>query len=171
MNGCGLVPRAKNKVFGFDELATQFSKLGSIASPAAKKAVYAAAGIVADRVRKNIEALPEDTFRKLNDGEQFSGVPKTHKIALLNNLGITPIDELDGDFINARVGFDGYLDGATKKYPNGLPAPLLANAIESGSSVRKKTPFMRPAVNATKKQALQKMAEVFDVEVKKIAKG
>ena len=140
MNGRGQVAKkAKNKIFGFDELATQFSKLGAAADPAARKAVFTAAGIVADEVRNRIEALPEDTFRFLPDGDKFDGVPSRQKEALLDNLGITPIDSLDGNLINARVGFDGYAENLkSKQYPNGLPVPLLANAIEAGSSVRKK---------------------------------
>ena len=59
----------------------------------------------------------------------------------------------------------------TKQYPKGLPNQLLARAIESGSSVRQKKPFVRPAVTATKKQAIAEMEKIIDEEVEKSMGG
>ena len=49
-----------------------------------------------------------------------------------------------------------------------IPNALLARAAESGSSVREKTPFVRPAVNATRKEAEAEMDRVVRQELEQI---
>lgn len=153
-----------------DDYALKLSRLATNSDKVAKKAIYAGAKIVADKIRSNINTLPEDKFRKLQAEEKFTGVPKNQKKDLLDSFGITPIDRnRDGDW-NAKIGFDGYGSMPTGKYPKGVPNQLIARAIESGSSVRQKTPFVRKAVNATKKAATAEMAIVVDREIEKIMK-
>lgn len=151
-----------------DDFALKLSQLAAKSDEVAKKAIYEGAKVVADKVKANINALPTDTFRRLKDGEQFVGVPEKQKEDLRESLGITPIDRDDNGDWNAKVGFDGYGRFPTKEYPNGLPNQLLARAIESGSSVRQKKPFVRPAVNAVKKQVEETMGKVIDDEIKKL---
>jgi hypothetical protein len=45
---------------------------------------------------------------------------------------------------------------------------LIAAATESGSSVRAKLPFVRPAVNVTRKKVIAAMEKAVDDEMKKI---
>lgn len=154
-----------------DEFALKLSRLATGSDEIAKKAIYAGAGIVADKIKANIQSLPSDTFRHLAPEEKFSGLPEAAKRDLAESFGVTPIkQDADGNW-NAKVGFDGYGSHPTKKYPQGLPNQLLARAVESGSSVRQKKPFVRPAVNATKGKAQAKMGEVIDEEIKKIMGG
>ena len=153
-----------------DEFAIKLSKLAAGQEKIAKKAIYAASKVVADKIKDNLNALPEEKFRNLKDGEQFTGVPERHKKDLIESFGITPIEtDRDGNW-NAKIGFDGYGSVKTEKYPKGIPNQLLARSIESGSSVRKKKPFVRPAVTATKKQAMKIMGEVIDKEIDKLIK-
>lgn len=153
-----------------DDYALKLSKLAAQTEEVAKKAIYAAANIVADKVASNLAALPTDKFRRLKDGEQFTGLPESQKKDLQDSFGVTPIKQ-DEDGWNAHIGFDGYGSKPTEKYPKGVPNQLLARAVESGSSVRQKTPFVRPAVNATKKDAIEAMNRVIDEELGKIAGG
>ena len=160
---------ARLEIRGFDELELQLSKLAD--PELAKDVVMAGAQPVADEIRKSIEALPEDKFRYLNKGEVFTGVPKQQKQDLLDSLGITPPDiDFNGN-TNTKIGFDGYGKLPTKKYPKGVPNQLLARAIESGSSVRKKTPFIRKAVNKSKKLAEAEMQKKLDEHIEIIMKG
>ena len=157
------------EIRGFDELELQLSKLAD--PELAKDVVMAGAQPVADEIRKNIETLPEDKFRYLNKGEVFTGVPKQQKQDLLDSLGITPPDiDFNGN-TNTKIGFDGYGKIPTKKYPKGVPNQLLARAVESGSSVRKKTPFIRKAVNKSKKLAEAEMQKKLDEKIEIIMKG
>lgn len=178
MNGCGRLAKKRNKgafeIYGFDELAAQFAAVGEAAKPAAERAVYKGAGVIADAIRKNINALPSDTF---GYKKYQTGVSDSQRKALLGGLGITPIGDVNS-IINARVGFDGYMSDyvsgdtvRTKKYPKGLPVPLLANAVESGSEHRAKHGFVRKAITANKEKALKAMADEFDKEIKKIIGG
>lgn len=176
MNGCGRLAKRKGalEIYGFEELEAQFAAVGEAARPAAEKAIYKGAGIIADAVRKNINSLPKDSF---GHNKFQTGVSDAQKKALLGGLGITPIGDVNS-IINARVGFDGYMsdfvsDDAirTKKYLKGLPVPMLANTVESGSEWRAKHGFTRKAVTANKAKALQAMSDEFDKEIKKVTGG
>lgn len=151
-----------------DEYALRLSKLANGSDEIAKKAIYEAAKITADKIKENLDAIPTDKFRLLKPGEIFTGLPTAQKQDLVDAFGITPIAKDENGNWNAKIGFDGYGSYSTRKYPKGVPNQLLARAVESGSSVRAKTPFVRPAVNAAKKQALAKMGETIDKEIEKI---
>lgn len=154
-----------------EEYELKLSKLAAGSEGIAKKALYAAGEIVANEVRKNLEALPEEKYRRLKDGESFDGLSAGQKQDLSESFGVTKIKLSKDGFWNVKIGFDGYGRFPTKKYPNGLPNQLLARAVESGSSVRQKHPFVRPAVNATKKAAVEAMQKVIDEEIEKTMKG
>lgn len=133
-----------------EEYALKLSALASGSEQAAKKAVYQAAGIVADKIRANLEA-------NLAGSDQSTG-------ALADSLGITPVT-MDRDGVwNAKIGFDGY-------DAKGVPNQLKARVMESGTSKIRKRPFVRPAVNATKKAAIEAMQKVIDEEIEKTMKG
>lgn len=135
-----------------------------------EKAVRAGSAIVADAVRKNLEALPEEQFRHLDTfvGDYFREAPTGQKRDLEESFGLTPIKRDKNGFVHTKAGFDGYGSFPTNTYPQGVPNALIARAVESGSSVREKTPFVRPAVNATRKEAVEAMENVIDGELKKI---
>lgn len=151
-----------------EDFMIALSKLSAGTEQIATKAIYAGASIMADKIRDNLEKLPEDTFRFLEDDEKFTGVPKGQKKDLLDSLGITPIEiDKNGNY-NAKVGFDGYGTFPTKKYPKGVPNQLIARSVESGSEVRQKTPFVRPAVNAVRSQVTETMNQTITEEIKKL---
>lgn len=99
--------------------------------------------------------------------QMFKAVPKLHKEALQEGFGITEIQTDGHGFVHAKLGFEGYADEktASKRYPNGLPIPMIARAIESGSSVRVKIPFVRPAVHRKRKEAIQAMEDKLREEI------
>lgn len=163
---------AKMTIKAFDDFEIALSKLGKAGVGIAKKAVYAGAKVIADEVRQELESLPEDTFRHLHGEDQFSGPPSDDKQDLLDALGIADIDVDSKGNVNTRVGFDGYSNRHTsKQYPGGVPIHLLARSVESGSSVRKKTPFVRKAVNGVKQKAISEMESVIEEEINKIMRG
>ena len=148
------------------QLEAAFSK-----DTAIEKAVYKGADVVADQIRDNLETLPEDGFQRLKPGEQFTGLSAAQKQDLENSFGLTPISRDRSGFVHTKAGFDGYGSFPTKSYPQGVPNALLARAAESGSSVRRKTPFVRTAVNATRKQAIEAMEDSIDDDIKNIFEG
>lgn len=163
---------AKITIKTADEYCLKLSRLESGQEEIAGKAIYAGAKIVADQIKANLGTLPTEKNRLLKSGEKLNVLTHTQKEGLLDTFGISTMQaDSDGNY-NVKCGFDGYISGTeSKKYPQGLPAPLLARSIESGSSVRRKHPFSRPAVAATKEAAKQEMGRVIDEESAKIMKG
>lgn len=161
---------AKMQVTGLEEFSKKLRALGGAGEAVAKAALYDGAALLADQIRRNIEALPEDKDRLLKDGEQFDVVSPRDKKDLLDHFGVARMRE-DGGQVSTLIGFNGYGSRRTEKYPKGLPMPLLARSIESGSSVRRKHPFVRPAVNAARAQVVEKMAETAREQIKKQMEG
>lgn len=128
-----------------EEYAIKLSKLATNTDEIAKKAIYEGVKIVADEIKKNLEGVLS---------EEATG-------ELVDSFGVTPITKDNNGNWNAKVGFDGYDS-------QGVPNQLKARVLESGSSRQKKRPFVRPAVNKTRKQVVKKMEEVIDKEIKKL---
>lgn len=149
-----------------DNFINELERFANDEPDIAKEVVNAGAQPVADRIRETLYKLQEEPFHRLSESEEFSAVPLRQKNDLLNSMGITPADVDKEGNTNVKIGFDGYGKLKTKKYPNGVPNALLARAIESGSSVRKKTPFVRPAVNKSRNAAIAEMDKVLNEKVK-----
>ena len=162
------MPRVSFK--GSQEYALRLRELEHTAAQGEmlEEAVKAGAKPVADEIRRRLDALPSDDFRKLEPGEKFTGLPVVNHLDLLDSFGLTPVDRDRNGFVHVKAGFDGYGSKPTKAYPKGIPNQLLARAVESGSSVREKMPFVRPAVNATRKEAEAEMDRVVRQELEKI---
>lgn len=131
--------------FKIGDYANKLALLKSEYENVAKKAIYEGTAIVADEIRKNLEEVISDEAT----GE------------LLDSFGISPIKTDKRGNLNAKIGFDGYDS-------KGVPNQLKARTLESGSSKQKKRPYIRPAINATKKKAERIMFRVVDEAVKKI---
>lgn len=164
-----------------DDYALKLSQLATRADEVAQKAIREGAAIVTDQIRRNLNNLREDVTLKpvsgpngeyhyLKPGEKFLGIPDYQKQDLLDSLGITPMQIDQNGNYNVKIGFDGYGSQPTHDYPRGLPNQLVARATESGSSVRPKQPFVRPAVTKTKKAAVEAINKVIDEECAKIIK-
>lgn len=131
-----------------DEYAIKLSQLATGQEEVAKKAIYTAAGIVADKIKDNLQGVLS---------EEATG-------ELVASFGIAKIDvDKDGNW-NTKIGFDGY-------DIQGIANQLKARVLESGSSTQPKRPFVRPALNATKAKAQAEMARIIENEHKKIMKG
>lgn len=157
---------------GLEEYGQKLQELADVfeSGEVLERAAQAGADPVADEIRKRLDKLPPDSFRRLEDGEKFDGLPVGNHLDLLDSLGVTPPDRDKNGFVHVKVGWDGYGSRPTKAYPHGVPNQLLARAVESGSPVREKTPFVRPAVNATREEAVAAMEKSVDDDIKKIFK-
>lgn len=157
---------------GYEALGEKLRELeftaegGKLLEDAAKAGVQP----VADEIRNRLAKLPVSKFQRLPEGEQFKALSQHQKDDLLDGLGVTPVGRDKNGFVNCKVGFEGYGSFPTKTYPQGVPNAMTARAAESGSSVRQKTPFVRPAVNATRKEAVGEMDKVVTDDLKKIFK-
>lgn len=124
---------------GLDSYIKQLSDLGANIQGVIKRAIYPAAGMV-------IEEIKASTPKRTGD--------------LKDSLVLTKFNN-DSGFIYTKVEFEGY-------DRNGVPNPLKARAIESGTSRMRKKPFVRPAVNRIKAAALIEMERNFDAIIKEM---
>jgi hypothetical protein len=154
---------------GMEEYVLKLSKLAARTEEVAGKAIYAGAAIVADAIKSNIETLPVNNKINSSTPTPFDGLLSKQKDGLIESFGISPLGDKDGVY-NVKLGFDGYNAIKTKKYPKGQPNQLIARAVESGSSVRVKHPFVDPAVKSAKAACVKKMQEVIDTETEKTMK-
>mgnify|MGYP004696593271 CR=1 FL=1 len=160
---------AKITFTGLDIYMEALRRLEKHTGDITKKAIFEGANVVADTVKTNLQNLPTDE----NWGTQkrpAMGIREEQKDGLVESFGISPLQDDDG-FLNVKVGFDGYNSVKTKKYPNGQPNQMIARIAESGTSFSKKTPFMRKAIQASKKIAEKKMEETFENGIKENMKG
>lgn len=134
-------------MYAGEEFALALSHLATQSDEIAKKAIFEGAHIIADKIKSNLEGV----LSKEATGE------------LVASFGVTPITrDKNGDW-NTKIGFDGY-------GTDGVANQLKARVLESGTSDERqpKRPFVRPAVNATRKQVVEKMGQVIDEEIKKL---
>ena len=148
---------AKFQFNGMKEYAEYLQRIGANTKEICGAGVYAMAEVVTDKIRANLDALPtveESEALAAYREQRKTSLTSAQKKGLQASLGISKIEN-DNGYWNVKVGFDGYNKLKTRKYPNGQPNALIARATESGSSVREKTPFVRPAVSASQKKALE----------------
>ena len=148
---------AKFQFNGMKEYAEYLQRIGANTKENCGAGVYAMAEVVTDKIRANLDALPtveESEALAAYREQRKTSLTSAQKKGLQASLGISKIEN-DNGYWNVKVGFDGYNKVKTRKYPNGQPNALIARATESGSSVREKTPFVRPAVSASQKKALE----------------
>ena len=145
---------------GVDELLAQYQRLSDNSRDCIGKAIYKGADIVADAVRAEIQALPVAN-------QHQGGISNIQKKGLSEGFGIAPMQD-DNGYWNVKLGFDGYNDLHTHKYPNGQPNSVIARSINSGSSYRKKNPFVDRATRAKKSECEKVMKDTVDLEISKL---
>lgn len=148
---------------GLNKYLEQLGNLEYEADGMAGQAIFEGAKIVADKIRANIASLP------VQDGPVKGGVrrdPTQVEIdGMLAGLGIAR-KQVDGSFINVKIGMDGYNTHVTEKYPKGHANAMVARTINAGSTWMNRHPFINDAVKATKKQAEEAMREKIEERIK-----
>lgn len=134
---------------GIDKYIADLTALATSSDEMIKRAVYPAAGMVADAVKAGIESIPDSM---LKPGQREG---------LRAGLGIARFRD-DGGFIHVKIGMDGYNSRVTRKYPKGQPNAMIARAINNGTSFSGKYPFIDRAVSSSRAKAEKMMAEEFD---------
>lgn len=164
---------AKIEMHGMEAYLSELRRVGEATTPVCKAAVYAGAKIVADAIKQEIRGLDRVTDAEAKAAwheKRPVKISVSQKIGLVNSLGITPIDDKYG-VVSAKVGFDGYNDVKTERWPQGQPNQLIARACESGSSAMLKQPFVRPAIKSVQGAALTEMEIAADKKMKEILGG
>lgn len=136
----------KGFAVGLDEEVARLDAIGEAGRAAITAALYDGAAVIADAVAAAAQNLPTDT----NPGHPFTGplaaITPEDAADLAAGVGIAHFDDT-GDGRSTAVSIEGYTRRTEKGYPNGVPLPMIARSLESGSSVRQKNPFVRRAVS------------------------
>lgn len=150
-----------------EEYIARISKLAaSKRDEVVGSAIYGAADIVTNEIRKQLEALPTDEGWGTS-GQPVRGPKKAQKEALEESLGIASLQD-DGGFLNVKIGFDGYNRIKSKRWPNGQPNQMVARSIERGTTWMQGHAFVKKAVAASRKAALTAMQDTIDKNIENI---
>lgn len=129
------------------------------------KMVYDGADIVADAVREEIQRLPTDD-RFVRGGALLRGPGSKQKRGLLDSLGVSHMRDDDG-FLNVSIGFDGYNQIKTKRWPQGQPNQMVARSVVRGTSFMEANPFFKAAVKRARSSARNAMKKTADQELQR----
>lgn len=158
----------KLTIDGLDDFIMRAEQIENGFRAVASAAVYAGAGKAVEVIKAEINRLPEQQGY-MKDGDRRNVVTHDEKLDLLDGIGIAGFNAGTDD-VDTAVGFNGYSRHKTKKYPNGVPIPLIARAIESGSSVRNKIPFIRRAVKGNEEAIKAAMSAAAQQKLEELTK-
>ena len=138
------------EVTGVDDLIRKMDKIADKGVECASLALYEGARVTADAVGGAVENIATEPFRYAGSGQKRKPSPEEkavlagakHGVAKFRK-GITKVDTSVG-YQNSGYG---QINGKT------VPVPLIANAINSGTSFMQKQPFIRKAFSQSQKAA------------------
>lgn len=162
---------ARLQVKGMDNYVQDIQRLYKDSDIVLKKSIYKSAGFVADNMKAAVNSLPiQEGTNGLpaygTEDEPLYGISRKQKGDLMDAFGISAFKTQNG-YLNVKLGFDGYGSVPTRRYPQGLPNVLLARAITTGTTFRKKNPAIRNAVTKSRKQAVEIMNRELEKNIRK----
>lgn len=153
-------------VHGLDELIKKMNRLEVDCTLAIEKSLYEGAGVMANAVKSELNAIPIDN-RVVHGGEIKRGPSQIEKNGLQSSFGIAHFRHNLGT-IDTSLGFDGRSSLITKRWPSGKPNAVIAREVNSGTSYMQKNPFMARARRKGKQACEAKMKQTFEKEIEKI---
>jgi len=154
---------------GIDTYIKFLDTIGKGSTGMIKRAVYDGAAVIGQSIANGINSLPTAKDQFIPSDLPITGITEAQKRGLLEGGGFAKMQN-DNGYINTKWGFDGYNSVKTKKYPNGQPNALIANAVNSGTSRRPKTNFINKAVKSSKAAAEAAMSARFDEDMSELTK-
>lgn len=157
----------------FDGFFAMLERTEAGAKGAMSAALYEGAGIVADAINAQVASLATEPWRWVGPDDKPRLICPEEKAALTGSTmaGIAKFAK-DGDSVDTSISFSalsGYADlNIDKRKPERIPIPLLARAVNAGTSFRVKQPFMRKACTTAKSKAQGRMAAVLEERLNKI---
>lgn len=157
----------KLKTTGLNETLKMLESIEGNTDEILEDVLREGAMIATDEMREQISNLRTSDEYEGGDGKRYA--KKSDVKGLLDSLGFAPV-RFNDTVVDSHVGFDGYNNDKTKKYPKGHANQMIANAINKGTSFMIAQPF----INRTKKAAEAKVNEIMqkklDEEIQKLTK-
>lgn len=159
---------AQLTIEGADEFIAQLNRLGSHTEKVAKRICFDGMNVLRDAVVQTMGMLKRDTMSAWAHGRPLNVISQQDLLDMIQCLGISKIGTDDAGAMTVSLSFSGYISRTEKKYPKGVPAVLIARSLESGSSARAKSPFMRKTVNRYKEAVVRTMQRTLSQSIKYI---
>lgn len=140
---------------GIQNFTDELNELTGRTNGILKMGLYDGASVAVEAVRDEIAVLEKVTEQERN--------------ALDSGLGIAHMKVENGN-VSVTIGFDGYDDHPTAKYPKGRPIAMLARAIQSGTSWRMKRPFITKAKTKKQKAITSAVKETVEKQIAQLTK-
>lgn len=152
---------------GIGELENRLQEIqDETAHDIAAAALYEGAGVMADAVSSAVEGIATEPFRYAAGGRKRLPSPEEKAILEQASKGVAKFRD-DGGKVETSVGLQssgyGNLAGRRK------PVPMIANAINSGTSFMSKQPFYRRATSQAKGPALSRIEDKLREELNKLS--
>ena len=152
---------------GMDELEKKLRLAGDAAQGVAAASLYEGAGIVADSVSRAVHGIATSPFKYARNGEKRKPSPEEKALLESASKGVAKFRK-NGVSVDTSVGLNnsgyGSLGSTTK------PIPMIANAINSGTSFMDKQPFFRKAVSQSRSAAISTIDSGIQKRVESILK-
>ena len=160
---------------GFEEYEKLLKALQQDAVKICKASVYPGAGVVAEKVRAEVTALPtisdKAAMANWRNGLKQPSLSDGQKAGLVASVGISRIRREPDGSVQASVGFEGYNGVITRHFPAGQPNPEVARSLEKGTSYLQRDPFMSRAVKAAREEAIAAMSAEADAQIARIVEN
>lgn len=150
---------------GVDAYLKELEALSAESEEVCKRALYQGAAVMASAIKAEMSKIPD---RSWHSGRIASGLTEDEKADLSSGFGISKMRNADG-VIDVKLGFNGY-GHKTRKYPSGVPVPLIARSICKGTSWLQKYDFVGKAERSAKASVESKIQTTFDQELEKLTK-
>lgn len=125
------------------------------------RTIYPGGGVMYESAKQSTQAIRTDTG---NYRARKVGPSEEQKAALVESLGIAPIRKKQWG-MNVKVGYDGYNNTVTERWPQGQPNMMIARAVESGTTFMQPQYFMERAVRSATPAVEKAMEEQFSEEL------
>lgn len=158
---------AKITSVGFDDLIEQFNAVANHSGAIASKALYAGAGLMADKIRSSADNLVTEPSRKHKTRELLS----YEKEAIMSGLTVEKFTQDKArDYTKTAVTFHGRTNHRTARYPDGVPTILIARSINAGTTFRRANRWFLNTLNRNRKDAETLMVNTAEQELKQYIK-
>lgn len=133
------------------------------------KSIHSGARVMADAIKRETQNLMVDDRSGI--GGRRTGPTQRQKNGLIKSLGIAGIRKNPNSYLtNVKIGWDGYNDIVTDKYPKGQPNAMIARSVNVGTSFMSPQAFVDRAVTSARSATLAAMSDECDRQIERIWK-
>lgn len=162
---------AKLNIKGLDHYVAKIVAMEKSTDAIVKPAIYDGSAVLFKAIKSELEALPTDEVWR-NPSQTYpspKGIKEEQKKGLLDGIGFSTMETKNG-ITTLRIGFDGYNNLSTSRFPNGEPNAFVARELVLGSSRVPRIDFIKRATKKVKQQAEAEMVKTAEKQIEKIMK-